>query len=68
MKQWISAAVVLFGIATSAWAQPQIVDIDYVRAAIARGAVVSDAREAEDYARGHLRGAVNLGRHGAEVA
>lgn len=61
MKQWISAAVMLYGIATSAWAQSQIVDVDYVRAAIARGALVWDAREAEDYAKGHIPGAVNLG-------
>lgn len=61
MKRWISAAVLTFGIATSAWAQSQIVDIDYVKAAIARGALLWDARDADDYAKGHLPGAVNIG-------
>ncbi|MGB2816516.1 MAG: rhodanese-like domain-containing protein [Burkholderiaceae bacterium] len=57
----MSAAVLLCGIASSAWAQPQIVDIDYVKAAIARGAMLWDARDADDYAKGHIPGAVNVG-------
>ena len=61
MKRWISAAVLTFGIATSAWAQSQIVDVDYVKGAIARGALLWDARDADDYAKGHLPGAVNIG-------
>lgn len=61
MKRWISAAVLAFGIASSAWAQSQIVDIDYVRAAVARGALLWDTRDADDYAKGHLAGAVNIG-------
>ncbi len=61
MKRWMSAAVLLCGIASSAWAQPQIVDIDYVKAAIARGAMLWDARDADDYAKGHIPGAVNVG-------
>lgn len=61
MKRWISAAVLAFGIASSAWAQSQIVDIDYVKAAVARGALLWDARDADDYAKGHLAGAVNIG-------
>jgi thiosulfate/3-mercaptopyruvate sulfurtransferase len=61
MKRWISAAILAFGIASSAWAQSQIVDIDYVKAAIARGALLWDARDADDYAKGHLPGAVNIG-------
>ena len=61
MKRWMSAAVLLFGIATSAWAQSQIVDIDYVKAALTRGALFWDARDADDYAKGHIPGAVNVG-------
>ena len=61
MKRWISAAVLAFGIASSAWAQSQIVDIDYVKAAVARGALLWDTRDADDYAKGHLAGAVNIG-------
>ena len=61
MKRWISAAVLLFGAATTSWAQPQIVDTDFVSAAVARGALLWDARDAADFARGHIGGAVNLG-------
>ena len=61
MKRWMSAAVLLFGIASSAWAQSQIVDIDYVKAALKRGALFWDARDADDYAKGHIPGAVNVG-------
>jgi thiosulfate/3-mercaptopyruvate sulfurtransferase len=61
MKRWLGAAVLLFGFASSAWAQSQIVDIDYVKAAIARGALLWDARDADDYAKGHIPGAVNIG-------
>jgi thiosulfate/3-mercaptopyruvate sulfurtransferase len=61
MKRLIVAAVLLFGTASSAWAQAQIVDIDYVKAAIGRGALLWDARDADDYAKGHIPGAVNVG-------
>jgi thiosulfate/3-mercaptopyruvate sulfurtransferase len=61
MKRWISAAVLLWGIATSAWAQSNIVDVDYVKAAVARGALLWDARDADDFAKGHIPGAVNIG-------
>jgi thiosulfate/3-mercaptopyruvate sulfurtransferase len=61
MNRWISAAVLLLGIASSAWAQSNIVDVDYVKAAVARGALLWDARDADDYAKGHIPGAVNVG-------
>jgi thiosulfate/3-mercaptopyruvate sulfurtransferase len=61
MKRWISAAVLLLGIASSAWAQSQIVDLDYVKAAVGRGVLVWDARDGADYAKGHIPGAVNIG-------
>ena len=61
MKQWISAAVLMCGIVSSTWAQPSIVDIEYVKAAAARGALLWDARDADDYAKGHIPGAVNVG-------
>ena len=61
MKRWISGTVLLLGIATSAWAQPNIVDVEYVKAAIARGALVWDARDMAEYAKGHIPGAVNIG-------
>lgn len=61
MKALISAAVLLLGIASSAWAQPQIVDLEYVKAAVARGALLWDARDEDDFAKGHIPGAVNIG-------
>jgi thiosulfate/3-mercaptopyruvate sulfurtransferase len=61
MKRWLTAAALLFGFASSTWAQSQIVDIDYVKAAMARGALLWDARDADDYAKDHIAGAVNIG-------
>jgi len=49
------------GIASSAWAQTSIVDVEYVKAAVARGVLLWDARDADDYATGHIPGAVNIG-------
>jgi len=61
MKRWMSAVVLLLGIASSAWAQTSIVDVEYVKAAVARGVLLWDARNAEAYAAGHIPGAVNIG-------
>ena len=61
MKRWLSAAVLLMGFASSAWAQTSIVDVDYVKAAVARGVLLWDARDADDHAAGHIPGAVNIG-------
>lgn len=43
------------------FAQALILDTAGVEAAIKRGAVVWDARDADDYAEGHIPGAVNIG-------
>ena len=61
MKRWISSAILLLGIASSAWAQTSIVDVEYVKAAVARGVLLWDARDADDFAAGHIPGAVNIG-------
>ena len=61
MKRWISSAILLLGIVSSAWAQTSIVDVEYVKAAVARGVLLWDARDADDYAKGHIPGAVNIG-------
>lgn len=61
MKRWIGSAVLLLGIASSALAQTSIVDVEYVKAAVARGVLLWDARDADDYATGHIPGAVNIG-------
>lgn len=57
----LGSGVVLLVIAATGWAQGAIVDTAYVEDALARGAVLWDAREAADYAAGHIPGAVNFG-------
>ncbi len=48
----------------SAWAQSLLADTAAVQQALQRGAVVWDARDADDYAQGHIAGAVNFGAAG----
>jgi thiosulfate/3-mercaptopyruvate sulfurtransferase len=63
MKRWLLEgliAVALALVATAASAQT-IVDLDYVRQAITRGALLWDARDEDAFAKGHIPGAVNLG-------
>jgi thiosulfate/3-mercaptopyruvate sulfurtransferase len=60
-KQWLGIGMVASFMAATAWAQSAIVDTVYVEQALARGAIVWDAREASDYAEGHIPGAVNFG-------
>jgi thiosulfate/3-mercaptopyruvate sulfurtransferase len=67
MMRWIGAALLLVGVASPAWAASNIVDIDFVKSAIARGAVLWDTRDAETYAKGHIPGAVNLGNPNDEL-
>ena len=43
---------------------PPLLDVDDVLRQSAAGAVLLDGREQVEYARGHLRGAVNVGLHG----
>jgi len=52
-------------LAATASAQGEIVDTAFVEQAMARGAIVWDAREAADYAEEHIPGAVNFGWIGA---
>jgi thiosulfate/3-mercaptopyruvate sulfurtransferase len=47
-----------------AFAQSLIVDTAAVEQALQRGAIVWDARDADDYAAGHVAGAVNFGAAG----
>jgi thiosulfate/3-mercaptopyruvate sulfurtransferase len=60
-KQWLGMGMVASFMVATAWAQSDIVDTVYVEQALARGAIVWDAREASDYAEGHIPGAVNFG-------
>ena len=59
MKKWILGLAL--AVATSMAMAQSIVDLDYVRQAVARGALLWDVREAESYAKGHIPGAVNFG-------
>ena len=43
----------------------EIVDATEVRAAMQRGAILWDVRDAEAYAQGHIAGAVNIGQAAA---
>lgn len=60
-KQRLGIGMVTFFIAATAWAQGDIVDTAYVGQALTRGVIVWDAREAADYAEGHIPGAINFG-------
>ena len=59
-------AIILLATASSLSARgADIVDAEYVAAALARGAVVWDVRDNRDYLEGHIPGAVNAGDIGA---
>ncbi len=66
-KIWLVAFAVVVAIATPAWAQQQIVDAAFLKAAQARGAVLWDARDEGSFAKGHIPGAVNIGAPGDEL-
>ena len=59
MKRWLLGLALALA-AGGAMAQT-IVDLDTVRQAIARGALLWDARDEEAFAKGHIPGAVNVG-------
>jgi thiosulfate/3-mercaptopyruvate sulfurtransferase len=59
MRRWLLGAVLALA-AAGAMAQT-IVNLDYVRQAVTRGALLWDARDEEAFAKGHIPGAVNLG-------
>jgi thiosulfate/3-mercaptopyruvate sulfurtransferase len=59
MNRWLLGLALLVA-AASATAQT-IVDLDYVKQAVARGALLWDARDKGAYAKGHIPGAVNIG-------
>ena len=64
MIKWVrsfSAALALFLIAGPTAAQSLVVDTAYVEQALKGGALVWDARDASDYAEGHVPGAANMG-------
>jgi thiosulfate/3-mercaptopyruvate sulfurtransferase len=64
IREWgqrLGIGMVALFVAATAWAQGDIVDTAYVEQALARGAIVWDAREGAHYAEGHIPGAVNFG-------
>jgi thiosulfate/3-mercaptopyruvate sulfurtransferase len=64
LREWgqvLGVGMTIFCVAATAWAQGEIVDTAFVEQALARGATVWDARDAADYAEGHIPGSVNFG-------
>jgi thiosulfate/3-mercaptopyruvate sulfurtransferase len=64
LREWaqvLGVGVTILCVAATAWAQGEIVDMAFVEQALARGAIVWDARDAADYAEGHIPGSVNFG-------
>jgi thiosulfate/3-mercaptopyruvate sulfurtransferase len=60
-------AIALYALALSgAWAQA-IVDVEFVKKAIERGALLWDTRDEGTFAKGHIPGAVNIGDPNAEL-
>ncbi len=59
MRRWLLGLFLALA-AAGAMAQT-IVDLDHVRQAVARGALLWDARDEEAFAKGHIPGAVNIG-------
>ena len=63
LVRFAAGALLVLGIQPS-FAQSLIVDTAAVEQALQRGAIVWDARDADDYAEGHIAGAVNFGAAG----
>jgi thiosulfate/3-mercaptopyruvate sulfurtransferase len=63
LRRLAACALLAFGL-QAAFAQTLIVDTAAVEQAVQRGAVIWDARDADDYAEGHIPGAVNFGAAG----
>ena len=62
MKSIVIVTILGFSIAGAAHAAPSaIVDTAYVQEAMKHGAIIWDARSAEDYKKGHIPGALNIG-------
>ncbi len=60
----LAGAALLTLVSSASWAQGLIVDAAGLEAAIKRGAIVWDSRDTDDYAAGHIPGAVNFGAAG----
>jgi thiosulfate/3-mercaptopyruvate sulfurtransferase len=63
LRHLLASALLAVGVFPS-FAQSLIVDTAAVEQAVQRGAIVWDARDADDYAAGHIAGAVNFGAAG----
>lgn len=57
----LGIGVAVFCLAATARAQGEIVDTAFVEQALARGAIIWDARDAAEYAEAHIPGSVNFG-------
>lgn len=67
MRRWLAAAALYALALTGAWAQQAIVDIEFVKKAIERGALLWDTRDETTFLKGHIPGAVNIGDPNAEL-
>jgi thiosulfate/3-mercaptopyruvate sulfurtransferase len=63
LRRLAACALLAFGL-HSAYAQSLIVDTAGIEQALQHGAIVWDARDSDDYAEGHIPGAVNFGAAG----
>ena len=59
--RYLTALAIAALVWPAAWAQSLIVDTAAVEKALQSGAIVWDARDTDDYAEGHIPGAVNIG-------
>ena len=59
MKRWLLGLAL--SLVTAAAMAQTIVDLDYVKQALGRGALLWDARDEDAYSKGHIPGAVNIG-------
>lgn len=62
VRKWLGGLIL--GLLQSLSQAADVVDTSYVEAALKRGAILWDARDAEAYAQGHLPGAINAGETG----
>lgn len=67
LRKWLMSVTLLAPWCLGQAADPVVVDTAFVEQALARQAIVWDVRSDEDYKRGHIPGAVNIGDIQAEL-
>jgi thiosulfate/3-mercaptopyruvate sulfurtransferase len=61
MRTLIVLSILLFGCGLAQAQERVIVDVDYLQEAAKRKVILWDVRSAEDYRKGHIPGAINIG-------